>query len=244
MRNFSCIFVFISLFCLVSCKKEDTNANPDPAASRVKTYTEDHTSGLDRLITTFNLNYDSKDRLLNMVSAATAGDRFQFSYDQNTVTMEQYNANELSIHILYFLQPNNLVDSTIQYNDTNDFSSERFFYNSQNQVTKHIEYDYYGPIPEISNVSDYTFTAEGNISQVKDRYSLTTYDYFTNYSNAPEMGFPSFPKSKNLVKTTTITYGYTPQVWNHTYTFDSKKRLTSETINSSTGEIIVKSYTY
>ena len=243
MKNFFYAFAIVMVSCLISCKKDD-NGSGDPATARVKTYTEDYTSGIDHVVNTFNLNYDSDGRLTSMVATGNSGDRFQLSYEKNTVTMELYAGHELALHTLCFLNTQNNIDSTIQYNNTNDFSSERYFYNSQNRLSRYIEYDYYGPIPEITNVSDYTFDANGNIAQVKDRFSLTTYEYFTEYRNAPNLGFPSFPKSENLVKSTTMTFGYTPQVWNHTYTFDTKKRLTSETISSSTGEVLVKSYTY
>lgn len=244
MKNIACSLSLLSLLIVCSCKKNDADSNDNPQTAKVKTYKEDYTVGGNNYVSNFRLNYDAEGRLQNMVSTASAGDRFQFQYDNGAITMEMYLDNELSIHEAFFLSPDEKVDSTVQYNDANEFSAERYFYNTNGQVTKLISYDYFGPTPEISNVANFTYDNRGNITQSKDRFSVSTYEYYEDYPATPTLGFPTLQQSANLVKTNTTTFGYLPQTLNHMYTFDSKKRLTTEKIKSTTGEVMIKTYTY
>lgn len=226
---------------LHSCKKEDTSSSDKVI---VKTYREEYKTPSDHYSSEFTLSHDSHGRLLNMVSTASAGDRFQLFYDNGTITMDIYSGDQLSLHEVFFLRDDEYIDSTVQYNDANNFSSERIFYTSSNQLQKLISYDYFGPTPEISNVTNYTYDANGNVIKEKDRYSETTYEYFTELNSGPDLGLPDFAKNRHLVKTTTTSNGYAPQVWNHTYSFDGKKRITQEQVISNSGDTLTRSYSY
>lgn len=225
-----------------SCKKESPN-DPDPTP-KVKIYIEDYTSGSTHSIYTFNLNYDNKGRLVSMVSAASQGDRFEYSYQSGSVTMDLFNSNTLSIHEMFFLNNNSQVDSTFQYNDTQDSTSERYIYNGSKQLIKLIIYDYSKAVSTIDDITNYTYDASGNVITEVSSYSHTTYEYYPDLSANINLGLYLVQPTKNLIKTATISDGYDTQVLNHTYTFDTNNRLSSEKIMSDNGEIGIKTYTY
>ena len=122
-----------------------------------------------------------------------------------------YTSNALSIHEVFSLNSNSFVDSTFQYNDTNDSTTEEYIYNSSNQLITLKEYDYSlltGSV--LSNTTNYKYDSKGNQISATDDYSVTLYDY-TSTANTLVIGAPYFPVNKNLVKTTTYSFGGTRQ---------------------------------
>lgn len=237
------LFALISSTLFLSCKKETSNS-PDPA-SRVKTYTEEYTSGSTHVTGTFNLNYDNDGRLISMISTSSQGDRFQYNYLNGGATVDIFNSNTLSVHEKFLLNSDSKLDSTFQYNDTQDTTTEKYIYNSNKQLIKMINYVYSGGSSAVDDVTTYTYDASGDAVKEQDYYSQTTCEYYTDLSNSLSLGLDFLPfNSKKLVKTTTISDGYSTQVLNHTYTFDSDKRLTGEKIITDTGDIAIKTYTY
>lgn len=241
------ITVLVGFLFFSSCQKPFTDELlPLPQQSaRVKTYTEDFTSpATGNSVETFNLNYDANNRLISMISATSVGDKFIYQYSGNTITMDFYRSNELTIHEVSYLNSSSFVDSTFQYNDTEDSSTEKYLYNSNNQLVKLTEYDYTAAGgAEIYNTHNYFYDADGNLTRETDDYSQITYEYST-LLNTLFIGFDHLPHRKYLVKTTRYSFGATTGTINHTYTFDSSNRLTSEKTISDTGEIAIKSYTY
>ena len=72
-----------------SCQKEYSPGDPGttPASSnKVKTYTEDVTSGGTHTVTTFDLTYDNSNRPVSMISESIAGDKFIFQYGNGSYT--------------------------------------------------------------------------------------------------------------------------------------------------------------
>jgi hypothetical protein len=245
---------FISLFVIAffsSCQKQvdwgDITAPATPSGN-VKTYTEDVTiSGGGRVVTTFNLEYDAGNRLVSMTSASNPGDKFLFQHRSNSYTLDIYNANLLAVHQVAFLNSFSLVDSTFQYNDTQDTMTEKYLYNSAKHLVKMKQYDFKKSTGAILyNTHDYLYDNNGNQISDKDSSSTTTYEY-TDLKNDFVLGPNYFYKTKNLVKTTKYTSGGSTETLNHTYAFDSNKRLTTETINGSgngTSYVVIKTYTY
>jgi hypothetical protein len=241
------------IICLVlaSCQKElastdpSTPGNPTPATSKVKTYTEDVSVSGSHTVNTYNLSYDASDRLTAVVSASSPGDKFVFQYSNGSFTMDLYNSNVVAIHEVFFVNSNSLVDSTFQYNDTNDSSTEKYEYNTSKQLTKVTEYDYSlvtGSI--VDNVTNYLYDSNGNAIKVTDNFSVTTYDYYTNLVNNIQI-FPYEVYSKGLIKTGIYDDGSGDILTAaHTYTFDSANRLITDKTELDTGDVVIKSYTY
>ncbi len=231
-----------------SCQKEYSTGDPagtTPISSnKVKTYTEDLTSRTTHTVTTFDLSYDNSNNLVSMISETNTGDKFLFQYGNGSYTGDIYNSNALSIHEVFFLNSIPFVDSTFQYNDTNDSTTEKYIYNSAKQLITLKEYDYTlstGGV--LSNTTNYVYDNNGNQISATDDYSVTLYDY-TSLANTLVIGAPYFPVNKNLVKTTTYSFSGTTIVLNHTYTFDANNRLSTETITDGATYTLIKTYTY
>ncbi len=231
-----------------SCQKEfsieDPGGTTPTASNKIKTYTEDITSGGTHSVTTFDLTYDNSNRLLSMTSETNPGDKIVFNYGNGSYTSDIYNSNALSIHEVFFLNSNSFVDSTFQYNDTNDTTTEKYIYNGAKQLVTLKEYDYSlltGSV--LTNTTNYKYDGNGNQISATDDYSVTLYDY-TALANSIVIGAPYFPVNKYLVKTTTYSFGVSSIILSHTYTFDGNNRLSTETITDGTTYTFIKTYTY
>ena len=248
MKKIKIALAIIVLVALASCQKEysteDTAGDTPTPSIRVKTYTEDLTSGGTHTVTTFDLSYDNSNRLISMISETNAGDKFVFNYGSGSYTGDIFNSNALSIHEVFFLNSNLFVDSTFQYNDTNDSTTEKYIYNGAKQLVTFKEYDYSlltGSV--LSNTTNYKYDSNGNQISATDDYSVTLYDY-TGLANTIVIGAPYFFVNKNLVKTTTYSFGVSTIILNHTYTFDGNNRLSTETITNGSTYTLIKTYTY
>lgn len=249
MKTINTLLVISTAFAFTSCQK-DYNRGDDittPAtSSKVKTYTEDLESGGQHSATTFNLAYDANNKMISMTSAASPGDRFEYHYSNGSYTMDLYNSNTLSIHEVAFINSNSLIDSTFQYNDTNDSTTEKYIYNVAKQLITIKEYDYSlttGAV--LSNTHHYTYDSRGNVIKLSDDYTVTTYDYYPDLVNNLVFDEPYMPAvSKDLVKTTTFFDGSDTITATHVYTFDAANRIVTEKITLDSGEIATKSYTY
>ena len=105
-----------------------------------------------------------------MVSAASQGDRFEYGYTTGGITLDLFESNTLSIHEMFFMNSNSQVDSTFQYNNTQDSMSERYIYNSSKQLIKLIEYDYSKAGSTVGNITNYTYDGRGNVITEADNY--------------------------------------------------------------------------
>jgi len=235
----ACILTFSA------CKKNDS-VSPN-AANLPKTYTEDITSsGIGNSKTTYNLSYDGNGRLTSLVSASAPGNKFVYKYNTNsTYTMDLFISNFLSIHENFFINSNSLVDSTFQYDDTQDTTTEKYFYNGSGQLVQLNEYDYTKADGSVlNNVHTYEYDANGNQTKDTDYNGVQTFTYYTDLENTLSVGQTYFPKGKYLIKTLTVDNGGSPITVNYTYTFDSQKRLVTDNEVSSDGDIVIKTYTY
>ena len=234
---------------LFSCGKE--NSNPEvPNSNKVKTYTEKYTSDGGSISFVFNLNYDSKGRIISMVSANSPGDQFVYNYlSDNKLTMEIQSSQNGLIHEDIFLTNGSWVDSTFQYNDTEDYTTEKYFYNSNNQLIKIRSNDYSGTGPSSGPAYTLlTYNSNGDVEKIEnDDGSTETFEYYTDLKGPLPVIMPylSTPEQINLIKKHNIYYGSSLESTSDvTYTFDSKSRITSVIETYDTGEIITKSFTY
>jgi len=241
---------FCTIVMLSSCQKDkqpDTNAT----LNKVKTYTESiATPGSATIVATFNISYDANNRITSVTQAEIPGNKFSFSYTSDTrYSMDLFVAGAISIHEDFFLNSNSLFDSTYQYNDTQDTTTEKYVYNSNNQLITLKEYNYsksYGS--EIDNITSYTYDPDGNIVKATDTDNqIETFDYY------PDLAYPmpiTNPASKsvkamNLVKTHKVTSnGYLVGSTVYTYTFDSNKRISTITQTADDGTVGTQTFTY
>ncbi|MDB5277454.1 MAG: hypothetical protein JWR61_2409 [Ferruginibacter sp.] len=126
-KNLFILLMVTGVGLLGSCKKENSTKSQSTGGLKVKTYTENIvSSSLGNLISTYNLGYDDSDRIISVTSATSAGDKFLFSYPSaGKYSVDIYNGNVLSIHSDAYTNIAGFIDSTFQYNNSRDFSSEK-----------------------------------------------------------------------------------------------------------------------
>lgn len=259
MRNIAFAFVAGMVFFFVSCQKEitfdvgssvDSTGTPGPgtpgtgSSFLVRTYTEKISSAAGTDSTTFNLTYDSKNRVVSIISASNAGDKFVYKYNaNNTYTMDLYNSNALSISGTFFINSFNLVDSLVQINDTQDTTTEKILYDGNKRPVQMREYDRVAGANVLFKTIFYDYDTNGNLISETSGSKKTTYTHNSLLDNL-SMGQVFNYRNKNLVQTTTTNASGSNITANHTYTFDSQNRQTSEKITVSSGESATKTYTY
>ena len=233
------------IFCCASCKK-DTKPPENTPLLKIKSYTEEITSSTTgHTVETFNLQYDNDNRLTSLESVSASGSKFIYEYTSaNAFTMDIFQANSLVIHEDFFLNGLTLVDSTFQYNNTADTSTEKYLYNSGKQLEKKYEYDVIGGNSELYNTITYTYNSQGNLITEVDDYSTTTYSYDEVILNTLTTSPIYLPLPKQLptkMVYNSLSDSYTIE---HTYTFDATNRLTVDKAEFDNGDIVLKTYTY
>lgn len=248
VNAFSAIMLCTMLI-LTSCQKElDSDSVPPPpgASSKIKTYTEDLTYPGQHIVETYNLSYDSQDRLTSMTSVSNPGNKFLYSYGSNVFHLDLYDANVLSIHEDFYLNSSSMIDSTFQYNDTGDSSTEKYLYNTAKQITSIKYYEYTqatgGVLQDITLLEH---DSEGNVTRETSGSGVVTYTFYADLQNTLPGINPNDTKNPKLTKTTTTDIGGVTVTLNHTYTFDSSNRITSEKAeDTANGIVLIKTYTY
>ncbi len=246
MRKMLPLYTVFVVLLFASCQKNISDTISTPASAKVKTYTEDiRSASIGNSVTTYNLSYDASGRLISLVSAASPGDKFIYQYNSNnTFTMDLYNSNVLSIHELFFLNNIPYVDSTFQYDDTGDSSTEKLIYNSSKQLIQQKEYAYSKLTgSDLIDTHTYVYDANGNVIKDTDDFAVITYEY-GNVVNSVTLGMMYYPQNKNMPVKESYTSGGVTVTVNFTYTFDSGKRLSTEKAVASNGDIVIKTYTY
>jgi hypothetical protein len=230
---------------IVSCKKENNNSN-NSSSGQPKVYIEESRSSpvYGNIKAVYNLTYDGDGRILSLISTSPAL-KFVYQYNSNnTFTMDLYTNNTLDIHELLFIGPSSFVDSTFQYNNTNDTSAEKYFYNSAKQIQEKREYDYSSVFGStLTNNEFYTYDNDGNAISQTDNNGTYTFTY-TNLPNKITLGSVYFPTTKYLPDTQTYTSGSTTISATHRYSFDNSQRLIADSAFESIGDTVIKSYTY
>lgn len=245
----SLLFFACTIIILVSCQKEISGELPgtDPTtnAYKIKTYSETVTSATaGNSSTTFDVSYNANDKITSLVTEGSVGDKFVFNYPSATkMTIDIYNSGVVSIHEDVFINNLAFVDSTFQYNDTNDSMTEKYIYTA-GKLTRYKEFNYsqqYGP--QLYNSTDYTYDGTGNLVKTVDTNGeIFQYEYSTELNTIVLDNYTL--KNKYLIKKTTYFDGSETTTVNHSYTFDNMHRIISEKDEISTGDVVVKSYTY
>lgn len=238
----------VLLSSIISCKKSG-NSNSSTNPNRIKAYIEAvHGTSFDQTDTT-NLGYGADGRLTSMTS--TNG-KVVYTYNgTSSFTMDLYENGHLSIHELALIKGGSVVDSTWQYNDTYDTTTEKFIYSGNVLISK-ITYDYSGGRPFVQTVNNYTYDNNGNL--LKDVEgdgsgginSVTTYTY-TNKAFQLVTSPTYFPaQAKYLPATLSVTdgSGNPTGIVTFSYVFDSAGRVTQQTATGNDGSSDVKRYIY
>jgi hypothetical protein len=255
MKRITLFLITLSFLYLTSCQKEieGTITDVDTSVSYlVKTYTETVTStSTGNISTTYKLSYDANNRITSMISVPNPGDKFMFTYTSDTkFIMELFSDNLLSIHHESYANSLSLIDSTFQYNDTQDTMTEKYIYNASNQCIQTIEYEHIGGISGITNITTNTYDANGNLTKTVDtKGSVETYEYYTDliYRTPIITAFfisPITTEKKQLVKKRTTNAVGGEMVFDVTYTFDTKGRISTEKEVNEDGDTLLKTYTY
>jgi hypothetical protein len=233
-----------------SCQKEPAN-DPLPAASlKIKTYTEDvRSSVFGNSVTTYNLSYDGNNRLTSMTDVSSPGNKFVYAYPSSSkYTMDLFVDNILEIHADYFLNNRSLIDSSFQYNNTDDTLTEKYIYNSANQLTKLYEYFYWDNISHLEATTNHTYDGAGNLIKSEDTDDYVyTYEYYTDklYLQPQLIPVTVLQQKANLLKKVTLTEsGSVTGSGTSTYTFDSKDRISTVKTDYSDGDVVIKTFTY
>src|SRR5690349_11505744 len=236
----SLLVIAIFVFTFSSCKKDDSVQSPAPT-ERIKTFTESINSSVFGVNSvTYNLSYDDQGRLSSMINTENAGNRFAFTYVQSGFNMDIYSNNSIVIHEDIFLN-NNRIDSTFQYNDEGDTTSEKYIYNPGNLLVKLNRYLYSDGVSDLDETVNYTYDANGNLLTETSNYTNIEYEYS---GSTPDMiqFFPLYYTPSQKMPSRVIDHsGFTAD---HTYTLDSKNRLVSEVIVLNTGDTVTHTFTY
>ena len=180
-KNIFTLIALSSIIIFSSCQKDkqpDANTN----LNKVKTYTENITSpGNGTIAAIFNIGYDGNNRITSVTQTDAPGNKFLFTYTSGTkYSMDLYESGSISVHEDFFLNSNSLPDSTFQYNDTQDSTTEKYLYNSNGQLVTLKEYDYsksYGST--INNITSYTYDSNGNVVKTTDTNNqVETFEYY------------------------------------------------------------------
>jgi hypothetical protein len=157
---------------LFSCKKNDV-AIQNTSTSKIKTYIEMVTTPSSNTSDTFNVTYDASNRVTSVISTRS-GLKFLYQYNSNPgYTLDIINGTQLSIRFFGFINNNSLLDSTFQFNDTNDSTTQKCIYNAAKQLIQFRTYDYSLPNGAVLfRKNDYTYDNTGNV--IKDVESSPT----------------------------------------------------------------------
>lgn len=253
-KNIFTLIALSSIIIFSSCQKDkqpDANTN----LNKVKIYTENITSpGNGTIAATFNIGYDGNNRITSVTQTDAPGNKFLFTYTSGTkYSMDLYESGSISVHEDFFLNSNSLPDSTFQYNDTQDSTTEKYLYNSNGQLVTLKEYNYskiYGS--EIDNITSYTYDSNGKVVKTTDTNNqIETFEYYPDLVYAMPFINPALnqatnsTKKMNLLKTHTVTSnGYPVGSTSSTYTFDSNNRISTITQTADDGTIATQTFTY
>jgi len=238
------LYIFLLIVISAACKKESAGSN---APQKLKSYTEDFTAlGIGHVVETFNISYDAQDRITSVVSATKPGHKLVYQYsNENQFTFDKYEDNKVTLHNTYFINGLSLVDSTYQYNNQRDTSSVKYMYDSEKKLVKQKQYilSYRVP-PVLYNTVTFQYDLKGTLTKESDSYYETTYGYDEHINNTVQVEPFYFPFKQQLPTHTFTTRFGTTNTTEHTYTFDSNKRVISEKALSSDGRVTIRTYTY
>jgi hypothetical protein len=250
MKSKPLIIVAAALFLFTACKKSNSNnGTVIDSKYKLKTYIEDGTQSSLGIVDSFAVTYDANNRITGLTSLPVST---LYTYSSNSFTVDVLENGQPSIHEIDYLNSSSLVDSSFQYNNTNDSTTEKYIYNGSQLVTQK-EYSYSKVTgSQIEGQDDYTYDNNGNI--IKDVnsdgmgniYTVSTVTYTTTpiTVNLGPVYLPVNAKYLQASKTVKDAFGNIQETATFTYTFDSSGRVTQETDTISDGEVFIKKYIY
>ena len=147
------LLVAVIAVCLFnSCKKKsgtDSSGTPD----KLKMYIENATTAGLNQVDSFAVAYDGNNRITSLASPALT---FNYAYSSNSFTLNLYNFSQLSIHEIAYINSSSLVDSTFQFDNTNDTTTEGYTY-AGGLLTRMMTYNYSSAGSTIYSEDDYTY---------------------------------------------------------------------------------------
>src|SRR5579862_6035311 len=173
----------LCLCALFSCKKNGSSTANDP--NKLKLYIEDLSQTPANEIDTFTVSYDGENRI-----TALTGSKIKtvYTYGQSSFTLDLYDLSTLSIHEIFYLNSQMYVDSTFQYDNTNDTTTEKYTY-SGSMLTGLTTYDYTAAGgAQFYTQDQYVYDNNGNVTTdtQTDQYgnlTITTYTYGSQLMN-------------------------------------------------------------
>ena len=238
----------VCMYFLASCKKENNPPNSNNT-SLVRTYTEElRSSVVGNSLTAYTLSYDENNHLTGMTSTpAPPAISFIYKFPSTaSATLDLYDQGNLSLHEVFYLNSQGFMDSTFQYNDTNDSTTEKYIYNSGQQLLQQKTYNFFSTGAQLSSTLNYTYDNTGNVASTADDQGQTiTYTYYSDMANTLNLGKTLLPQGKNLINTATLNDNGTTETTRHFYSFDSNNRLIKDSSSVAELDLIgIKSYTY
>ncbi|HTI94747.1 MAG TPA: hypothetical protein VL727_29350 [Puia sp.] len=237
-----------ALTILASCKK---NSSTDLSGNtlKLKTYIEDvQLPSSPHLTDTFAVTYDNSNRITSLASANL---KFLYTYSDKSFTLDLYQNNQLSIHELLYINSIPYLDSTFQFNNTNDSTTEKYVYNGK-LLTHKTTYTYSKNGTTVNFRNDYTYDNSGNL--IKDVEtdgqgninSTSTFTYTNNPLNVSvsPVYFPIQSKYFPATQKQTDGTGTPIATITYSYLFDNAGRVSKETDMADDGEVVIKTYIY
>jgi|SRR6185437_6157426 len=243
------LVLFTVTICLLASCKKNSGSNSNGSSNKLKMYIETDKVGGTTLTDTFYVSYDNSNRITGLTAAQL---KFVYAYQSKSLTLDLYEYNQLSIHEIFYLNSASVVDSTLQYDNTNDTTTEGYDYNG-NLLTSKFTYTYSSSGgTSIDMRDDYTYDNGGNLLKdvQSDGYGtvnqVTAYTYTTHPINVSINPTDEPLQAKYLPATATLTDGTGSHLGTitYTYTFDGSGRLTKETDAADNGDLVVKTYIY
>ncbi|HXB45956.1 MAG TPA: hypothetical protein VNV85_17950 [Puia sp.] len=245
-KTFLASALLVGLF--FSCKKDSSN-NAQNNPNKLKMYIEDATNTSFNEIDSFNFTYDGNNRITSLFSPKL---KTAFTYTSNSsFTIDLYTYGVLNVHEIAYINSSSLVDSTFQYNNTGDTTTEGYLYSGKT-LLRISNYNYSKASgAQILAQDDYTSDNNGNMTkdiQSDGSGNIITISTFT-YTNNPlnyYLGPTYLPQSKFLPATQVQTDGSGGPIASVTYSyvFDSSNRVVKETDALDNGESVVKTFIY
>jgi hypothetical protein len=244
MKSKNLIVFAIGAALLFSACQKDKQPDADNVLN-VKSYSEKLVSSDgDSIVANYNLSYDARNRVTAINQVEVPGNKLLFTYESDSkFSIDIYVMSVLSIHEDVFLNSSHFVDSTYQYNDEKDTSSEKYIYNANKQLSTVKEF--YKSV--VDNVTTYSYDAEGNVVKTTDTdKQVETFDYYPDLVFAmPFINPLQSTTPAHLVKNHEITSnGYLVANIVSTYTFDSKNRISTITQSLDDGSVATQTFTY
>lgn len=247
--------VLTVLFFLTACNKNidfppgsnsDSTDTSKTSLGLPKTYTEEiSSSAYGNSKTTYNLSYDASGRLVLLAQANDPTTKMVYKYDATMYTLDIYGGGEQSLHEEFYLNSSSLVDSTFQWNVTEDTTTEKYAYNAQKQMTSVKEFTFTTATgSQLDDTHTYAYDNLGNQTSDTDDNSTQSFTWYNNYDYQFTIGGAYFPQPLHLIKGLTVTSGGDTQTAAYVYVFDDQGRISSEQDAYSNGDQVVKTYTY